>query len=109
MCFISGGVVNPPPAMCTYKMFRDCKPHDFSGTKGAVGLLRWLERVESVFLMCNCLPEDRVKYSAALFQCPALTWWNSTSRNMGLGEAYAMPWEDFVHILKREYYPREEI
>jgi len=90
-------------------MFQDCKPQEFSGTEGAVGLLRLLEKVESVFLMCNCLPEDRVKYAAALFQDVALTWWNTTTLNMGLGEAYAMPWENFIHLLKREYCPREEI
>ena len=95
--------------MCTYKMFRDCKPQEFSGTEGAVSLLRWLEKVESVFLMCNCLPEDRVKYAAALFQDVALTWWNNITQNMGIGEAYAMPWENFVQLLKREYCPREEI
>ena len=88
--------------MCTYKMFRDCKPQEFSGTEGAVSLLRWLEKVESVFLMCNCLPEDRVMYAAALFQDVALTWWNNITQNMGIGEAYAMPWENFVQLLKRE-------
>ncbi|KAI3686735.1 hypothetical protein L1987_80419 [Smallanthus sonchifolius] len=44
---------NQQPA-CTFKAFMDCKPHTFSGAEGAVGLLRWFEKVESVIAMCNC-------------------------------------------------------
>ncbi len=29
-----------PPAGCTFKMFLDCKPLNFSGTEGSVGLLK---------------------------------------------------------------------
>ena len=35
---------------CTFKTFMDCKPHTFGGHEGAVGLLRWFERTESIFL-----------------------------------------------------------
>src|ERR1043165_8255173 len=87
----------------------DCKPHNFSGTEGAVGLLRWLEKIESVFSMCSCPDGDRVKYASATLEGQALTWWNSTTQTMGIREAHAMPWAEFVQLLKNEYCPRDEI
>ncbi|GJX12942.1 hypothetical protein Tco_0204700 [Tanacetum coccineum] len=32
-----------------YKEFINCQPFYFNGTEGAVGLIRWFERTESVF------------------------------------------------------------
>ncbi|GJU21417.1 hypothetical protein Tco_1154759 [Tanacetum coccineum] len=39
------------PAIKTgnYKEFISCQPFCFNGTEGAVGLIRWFERIESVF------------------------------------------------------------
>ncbi|GJT51173.1 hypothetical protein Tco_0977330 [Tanacetum coccineum] len=34
---------------CNYKEFMSCQPINFKGTEGAVGLIRWFERTESVF------------------------------------------------------------
>ncbi|KAM0031761.1 hypothetical protein Hdeb2414_s0017g00512731 [Helianthus debilis subsp. tardiflorus] len=67
---------NHPPA-CTFKTFMDCKPQTFSGTEGAVGLLHWFEKVESVFAMCNCPEGDRVKYATGTLEDGALTLWNA--------------------------------
>ncbi|GJW71259.1 reverse transcriptase domain-containing protein [Tanacetum coccineum] len=33
---------------CSYKEFMTCQPINFKGTEGAVGLIRWFERIESV-------------------------------------------------------------
>ncbi|GKA79463.1 reverse transcriptase domain-containing protein [Tanacetum coccineum] len=33
---------------CSYKEFMSCQPSYFKGTKGAVGLIRWFKRTESV-------------------------------------------------------------
>src|ERR1043165_3233254 len=103
------GNTNQVQSGCTYKKFMDCKPHNFNGTEGAVGLLRWLEKVESVFSMCSCPAGDRVKYASATLEGQALTWWNSTTQTLGIGEAHAMPWAEFVQLLKNEYCPRDEI
>ncbi|KAI3794786.1 hypothetical protein L1987_37425 [Smallanthus sonchifolius] len=62
---------------CTFKAYMDCKPHSFSGAEGAVGLLRWMEKSESAFAMCNCPPNNQVKYASGTLEGPALTWWNS--------------------------------
>ena len=51
-----------PPA-CTYKQFLDCKPHNYIGAEGPVGLLRWFEKTESVLAKCNCPAADKVKYA----------------------------------------------
>ncbi|GKD51491.1 hypothetical protein Tco_1280467, partial [Tanacetum coccineum] len=39
----------PIARKCSYTEFMNCQPFNFKGTKGAVGLIRWFERTESVF------------------------------------------------------------
>ncbi|GKD17697.1 hypothetical protein Tco_1206855, partial [Tanacetum coccineum] len=43
-----------------YKEFVSCQPFYFNGTKGAVSLIRWFERTESVFSRSNCAEENKV-------------------------------------------------
>ncbi|GKE52303.1 hypothetical protein Tco_1487459 [Tanacetum coccineum] len=38
---------------CSYKEFLACKTHNLKGTKGAVGLTCWFEKMVSVFHICN--------------------------------------------------------
>ncbi|GJV52936.1 hypothetical protein Tco_1448677 [Tanacetum coccineum] len=45
---------------CSYKEFMNCEPTNFKGTEGAVGLTRWFERSESVFLIIKCIENDKV-------------------------------------------------
>nr|GEU60132.1 reverse transcriptase domain-containing protein [Tanacetum cinerariifolium] len=47
----------------TYKEFMSCQPFYFNGTKGAVGLIRWFKRTESVFSHSNCTEDCKVKFS----------------------------------------------
>ncbi|KAF5806244.1 hypothetical protein HanXRQr2_Chr05g0219081 [Helianthus annuus] len=99
---------NNQPA-CTFKMFMDCKPQTFSGTEGAVGLLRWFEKAESVFAMCNCPVGDRVKYATGTLEDGALTWWNAQVQLLGIDAANATTWDDFKELMREEYCPRDEI
>nr|GEY48466.1 putative reverse transcriptase domain-containing protein [Tanacetum cinerariifolium] len=46
-----------------YKEFINCQPFYFNGTEGAVGLIYWFERTESVFSRSNCAEENRVTFS----------------------------------------------
>ncbi|GJS08360.1 putative reverse transcriptase domain-containing protein [Tanacetum coccineum] len=39
---------------CTYTDLLKCKPMNFKGTEGVVGLTQWLEKMESVFHVSNC-------------------------------------------------------
>ncbi|GKC21925.1 hypothetical protein Tco_1024075, partial [Tanacetum coccineum] len=38
----------------SYKEFMSCQPFNFKGSEGAIGLIRWFERTESVFSRSNC-------------------------------------------------------
>ncbi|GJT30557.1 putative reverse transcriptase domain-containing protein [Tanacetum coccineum] len=62
---------------CTFQDFLKCKPHNFSGTEGVVGLTRWFEKMETVFNISNCPSKYQVKYATCTLQDSALTWWNS--------------------------------
>ncbi|XP_076952772.1 uncharacterized protein LOC143626647 [Bidens hawaiensis] len=96
-------------AGCTFKNFMECKPHAFSGLEGAVGLLHWIEKAESVFSMCNCPNESKVKFATGTLEKAALTWWSSQVQTMGLDAANALTWAEFTELLKEEYSPRDEV
>ncbi|KAJ0915996.1 putative transcription factor interactor and regulator CCHC(Zn) family [Helianthus annuus] len=87
----------------------DCRPSTFSGTEGAVGLLHWFEKLESVFEMCECPEARRVKYATGTLEGIALTWWNAQVQLLGLAAANATPWNDFKELIKREYCTRDDI
>nr|GEW81699.1 hypothetical protein [Tanacetum cinerariifolium] len=52
--------------------------------RGAVKLLRWFEKTESVFGISECAEGKKVKFVAVTFQGPALTWWNDKIAIRGL-------------------------
>nr|GFC28371.1 putative reverse transcriptase domain-containing protein [Tanacetum cinerariifolium] len=43
---------------CYYADFMKCHPLSFKGTEGAVGLIRWIEKMESVFNISGGLPDN---------------------------------------------------
>ncbi|GJY70816.1 reverse transcriptase domain-containing protein, partial [Tanacetum coccineum] len=43
---------------CSYKEFLSCQPINFKGLEGAVGLIRWFKRIESVFSQALVLVEN---------------------------------------------------
>ncbi|GJW65301.1 putative reverse transcriptase domain-containing protein [Tanacetum coccineum] len=53
----------PVARKCSYKEFMSCQPINFKGTEGAVGLIRWFERTESVFSRSNCTEDCKVKFA----------------------------------------------
>ncbi|GJQ93727.1 hypothetical protein Tco_0004866 [Tanacetum coccineum] len=46
-----------------YKEFINCQPFYFNGTEGAVDLIRWFKRTESVFSRSKCAEEDKVTFA----------------------------------------------
>ncbi|GKF76194.1 hypothetical protein Tco_0225638, partial [Tanacetum coccineum] len=70
------------------------KPYTFNGTKGVVGLRRWIEKVEQVFEACKCAEEDNVMFAASIFEGRALTWWNGNVHTLGLVNANRIPWTE---------------
>ncbi|GJZ17727.1 hypothetical protein Tco_0553850 [Tanacetum coccineum] len=49
-----------------YKEFINCQPFYFNGTEGAVDLIRWFERTESIFSHSKCAEEDRVTFTTVI-------------------------------------------
>ena len=94
---------------CTFKKFMDCKPHAYNGSDGAVGLLRWFEKTESVFIRCNCPPASQVTFATGTLEGAALTWWNSQNQTLGAEAANAMSWNEFKTSMTEEYCPRGEV
>ncbi|GKD67142.1 hypothetical protein Tco_1309250, partial [Tanacetum coccineum] len=45
--------------MGKYKEFISCQPFYLNGTEGAVGLIHWFERIESVFSRSRCAEENK--------------------------------------------------
>ncbi|GJU36529.1 reverse transcriptase domain-containing protein [Tanacetum coccineum] len=70
-----------------YKEFINCQPFYFNGTEGAVGLIRWFERTESVFSRSRCAEENKVTFATGT-----------------LTDDCSCPW-----LLTNKYCPRTEI
>ncbi|XP_071695136.1 uncharacterized protein [Rutidosis leptorrhynchoides] len=104
-----GSSGNNVPQRCTHKEFSNCKPQTFTGIEGPVGLMRWFERLESVFRISNCENTDRVKFATCTLQDGALTWWNNYAQPARMDSSYAMPWEEFKQAMISEYCPRNKI
>ncbi|GJW62397.1 reverse transcriptase domain-containing protein, partial [Tanacetum coccineum] len=58
----------PVARKCSYKEFMSCQPINFKGTEGAVGLIRWFERTESVFSHSNCTEDCKVEFKKLLIK-----------------------------------------
>ncbi|GJW31857.1 putative reverse transcriptase domain-containing protein [Tanacetum coccineum] len=99
----------PVARECTFQDFLKCKPHNFSGTEGVVGLTRWFEKMETVFNISNYPLKYQVKYATYTLQDSALTWWNSHKRTIGVEAAYAMNWVELMKLITEVYCPRNEI
>ncbi|GJV53147.1 hypothetical protein Tco_1448888 [Tanacetum coccineum] len=58
------GLTGTPVAKTgNYKEFVSCQPFYFNGMEGAVGLIHWFERTESVFSHSNCVEENKVTFA----------------------------------------------
>ncbi|GJV55053.1 putative reverse transcriptase domain-containing protein [Tanacetum coccineum] len=103
----------PRPAQtareCSYSEFLKCKPLDFKGTEGVVGLTQWFEKMESVFSISNCTASCQVKFATCTLQDDALTWWNSHVKTTTPEAAHAMPWATLKKMMTDKYCPRGEI
>ncbi|GKD70660.1 putative reverse transcriptase domain-containing protein, partial [Tanacetum coccineum] len=81
---------------------------DSHGTKGVVGLTRWIEKIKPVFNISGCAIENQVKFATCTLLGAALTWWNGQIRTLG-PEAYAMTWEVLKKKMTDKYCPQGEI
>ncbi|GJS33260.1 putative reverse transcriptase domain-containing protein [Tanacetum coccineum] len=78
---------------CTNPDFLKCKPLNFKGTEGVVGLTQWFKKMESVFSISNCIVACQVKFATCTLQENALTWWNSHIKTTTPEVTHAIPWK----------------
>ncbi|GJX65693.1 retrovirus-related pol polyprotein from transposon TNT 1-94 [Tanacetum coccineum] len=78
-------------------------------TEGAIGLIRWFERTESVFSRSNYTKDCKVKFATGTLTEEALSWWNSFAQPIGIEEAYKITWVEFKKLLIKKYCPRTEV
>ncbi|GKF82777.1 hypothetical protein Tco_0244433, partial [Tanacetum coccineum] len=91
----------PRPAQvvreCSYSEFLKCKPLDFKGTEGVVGLTRWFEKMESVFSISNCTATSQVKFATCTLQDDAHV--KTTTPEA----AHAMTWAALKKMMTDKY------
>ncbi|GJX86053.1 putative reverse transcriptase domain-containing protein [Tanacetum coccineum] len=58
---VNGRGDRPGARECTYQDFMKCQPLSFKGTEGVVCLIRWSEKIETVFHISNCPERYQVK------------------------------------------------
>ncbi|GJS65831.1 putative ribonuclease H-like domain-containing protein [Tanacetum coccineum] len=83
----TGPTGTPAVKMGNYKEFISCQPFYLNGTEGAVGLIRWFERTESVFSRSRCAEENKVTFATGTLTDDALSWWNAYAQPMGIEQA----------------------
>nr|GEV50144.1 retrovirus-related Pol polyprotein from transposon 17.6 [Tanacetum cinerariifolium] len=82
----------PVARKCSYKEFMSCQHFNLKGSEGAVGLICWFKRTESVFSRSNCTEDCKVKFATGTLTEEALSWWNSFAQPIGIEEAYKITW-----------------
>ncbi|GJU82501.1 putative reverse transcriptase domain-containing protein [Tanacetum coccineum] len=92
-----------------YKEFISCQPFYFNGTEGAVGLIRWFERTESVFSRSKCAEENKVTFATGTLTDDALSWWNAYAQPIGIEQANKITWTELKRLLTNKYCPRTEV
>ncbi|GJV18736.1 hypothetical protein Tco_1367756 [Tanacetum coccineum] len=99
------------PAVKTgnYKEFISCQPFYLNGTEGAVGLIRWFERTESVFSRSRCAEENKVIFATGTLTNDALSWWNAYAKPMGIEQANQITWTELKRLLTNKIVARTEI
>nr|GEY57127.1 putative reverse transcriptase domain-containing protein [Tanacetum cinerariifolium] len=99
----------PIVKMGNYKEFISCQPFYFNGAEGAVGLICWFERTESVFSHSRCAEENKVTFATGTLTDDALSWWNAYAQPMGIEQANQITWTELKRLLTNKYCPWTEI
>ncbi|GJW55845.1 hypothetical protein Tco_0099930 [Tanacetum coccineum] len=82
-----------------YKQFVSCQPLYFNRTEGAVSLIRWFERTESIFSHSHYAEENKVTYATGTLTNYALSWWNSYAQPIGINQANQITWIELKRLL----------
>nr|GEU53979.1 hypothetical protein [Tanacetum cinerariifolium] len=77
--------------------------------EGAVGLVRWFEKIENTFEISECAEGKKVKFTTATLHGQALTWWNSQVATLGREVANERPWTEVKQMMIDEFCPTKEV
>ncbi|GKD31931.1 putative reverse transcriptase domain-containing protein [Tanacetum coccineum] len=77
--------------------------------EGAVGLIHWFERTESVFSRSRCAEENKVTFATGTLTDDALSWWNAYAQPMGVDQANQITWTELKRLMTNKYCPRTEV
>ncbi|GKD78225.1 putative reverse transcriptase domain-containing protein [Tanacetum coccineum] len=89
----------PVARECTYQDFMKCQPLNFKGTEGVVGLIRWFEKMETVFHISNCPEKNEI-------QKMETELWNLTMKNNDLA-TYTQTFQELT-MMCTKMVPEEE-
>ncbi|GJX14444.1 reverse transcriptase domain-containing protein [Tanacetum coccineum] len=92
-----------------YKEFISCQPFYFNGTEGAVDLIHWFERTESVFSRSNYAKENKVTFATGTLTDDALSWWNAYAQPIGIDQVNQITWTELKRLLTNKYCPQTEV
>ncbi|GJR57071.1 reverse transcriptase domain-containing protein [Tanacetum coccineum] len=104
----TGPTGTPVAKTGNYKEFISCQPFYFNGMEGAVGLIRWFERTESVFSRSNCAEENKVTFAIGTLTDDALSWWNSYAQPIRIDQANQITWTELKILLTNKYCREKE-
>ncbi|KAI3825477.1 hypothetical protein L1987_06967 [Smallanthus sonchifolius] len=91
------------------KSFKDGDPPKFDGSKDSVVTLEWIERMNVVINISECLPDQAVKYVAHSFTNEALSWWRNIQRTKSPNAINRMTWDDLKKQIIQKFCPQNEI
>nr|GFD21885.1 hypothetical protein [Tanacetum cinerariifolium] len=80
-----------------------CQPLNFKGMEGFVRLIRWFEKMETVFHISNCLEKYQVKYATCTLLNSALTWWNLHKRTIRAEAAFSISWRELMKLMAERF------
>ena len=75
----------------SFKSFTSVHPSECTGEGNTTMLLHWFEKMEIIFLHCECLDHKKTNFASSVFNQKALTWWNSVKDTQSAKTAIALP------------------
>ncbi|GKF90153.1 reverse transcriptase domain-containing protein, partial [Tanacetum coccineum] len=81
----------------------------FNGTEGAIDLIHWFERTESVFSRSKCAEDDRVTFATGTLTDDALSWRNAYAQLIRIFQANKITWTELKRLLTNKYCSRTEV
>ncbi|GJT53064.1 putative reverse transcriptase domain-containing protein [Tanacetum coccineum] len=77
--------------------------------EGAVGLICWFERTESVFSQSKYAEKNKVTFTTGTLTDDALSWWNAYAQPTGVDQANQITWTELKRLLTNKYCPQTEV